>query len=304
MEISKNKLGILSSDKKHTLYGVIYIPDCEIKGIFHIVHGMTEHLGRYDALMRRIANEGYIVTGYDNLGHGRTVNSKEELGFIAEKNGYDFLVNDVNLFASYIKSQFPDLPYFLFGHSMGSFIVRLAAERFKGKFDKLIVCGTGGPNPAAPFGISLIKTYKKVKGEKHVSNTIDNIAFSTYKRRFDKNDRKSWLTKDKTVTEAYKKDELCQFKFTLSAMQDLVTLSRLSNRKEWFKEISSELPILLVSGSEDPVGNYGKGVKAVYENLKAAGKDVQMHLYENCRHEIHNDTCKDEMFNDIMKFIK
>ena len=112
-----------------------------------------------------------------------------------------------------------------------------------------------------------------------------------------------WLTKDREIIEKYENDKLCTFKFTLSAMVDLKKLLSLCSRIDWFKNISSDLPIFLISGDKDPVGNYGKGVKRVYELLKANVKNVELKLNPDCRHEIHNDTCKDEMFSDILNFL-
>lgn len=193
------------------------------------------------------------------------------------------------------------LPYYLMGHSMGSFVSRLAAEKYI-KPDKFIIMGTGGPNPSAGIGLIAIDIAKIFKGEKYISKTIDNLAFGSFNSHFeDENDPIAWLTKDKEQKEKYAADPFCTFKFTLSAMHDLVTLNKKANRAAWFRSI--KMPVLIVSGSDDPVGDYGKGVTKVYEKLKKAGCDVQIKLYENCRHEILNDTCRDEVVRDIENFI-
>lgn len=293
---------VLSSDGVHTLKGLIYLPPAKPLGIFHLVHGMTEYIGRYDSLLSLIASAGYIACGFDNLGHGKTA-EREELGFIAEKDGYKYLVDDVMIFGNSVKKDYPDIPYYLFGHSMGSFIVRLTAEKYKDDIDKLIICGTGGPNPAAGIGILLIDLFSVSKGKRGYSVFIENMAFGSYNKRFKGGGKYEWLTKDEKIKEAYKNDPLCTFRFTLSALKDLVTLNRLCNRRAWFKNMRKDMPILLISGAEDPVGDYGKGVTAVYKALKKNGCDVSLHLYENCRHEIHNDTCKEKSAEDILKFI-
>ena len=293
---------VLSSDGVHTLKGLIYLPPGKPLGIFHLVHGMTEYIGRYDSLLSLIASAGYIACGFDNLGHGKTA-EREELGFIAEKDGYKYLVDDVMIFGNSVKKDYPDIPYYLFGHSMGSFIVRLTAEKYKDDIDKLIICGTGGPNPAAGIGILLIDLISVSKGKRGYSVFIENMAFGSYNKRFKGDGKYEWLTKDEKIKEAYKNDPLCTFRFTLSALKDLVTLNRLCNRRAWFKNMRKDMPILLISGAEDPVGDYGKGVTAVYKALKKNGCDVSLHLYENCRHEIHNDTCKEKSAEDILKFI-
>ncbi|MBR5922967.1 MAG: lysophospholipase [Clostridia bacterium] len=302
MSIKTAEKNVLSSDGVHTLKGILYLPEGTPKGIFHLVHGMTEYIGRYEALLSKIAEEGFIACGFDNLGHGKTA-SESERGFIAEKEGYKFLTDDVMRFGDAVKTDFPDLPYYLMGHSMGSFIVRLTAEKYKNGIDKLIICGTGGPNPAAGAGLALIKVISLFKGKRGYSSFIENMAFGTYNKRFPGGGKYEWLTKDGEIKKKYAADPLCTFRFTLSALGDLIKLNLLCNKNAWFGGMKKDLPILLISGAEDPVGDYGKGVRTVYEKLKSAGCSVKIKLYENCRHEIHNDTCKEESAKDILKFI-
>ena len=296
------KKEVLSSDKIHTLKGVLYLPEGTPKGIFHLVHGMTEYIGRYDGFLSSLAGKGYIVCGFDNLGHGETA-LKEELGFISEKDGYKYLIDDVMIFGKSVRKDYPDLPYYLMGHSMGSFIVRLSAEKHSSEIDKLIICGTGGPNPAAGVGIAICDILTLTKGAHGYSKFIENMAFGSYNKRFKGGGKYEWLTKDEKVKTDYAADPLCTFHFTISALKDLVKLNKLCNRNDWFKNMRKDLPILLISGAEDPVGDYGKGVSTVYKGLKQNGCNVKFKLYENCRHEIHNDTCRDEMLNDILEFI-
>lgn len=304
MGINTKEKRVLSSDGIHNLCGVVYLPEGAPKGIFHLVHGMTEHIGRYEKLLSFIASAGYVACGFDNLGHGKTA-GKGEYGFIAEKDGYKYLIDDVMRFGDAIKKDYPDLPYYLMGHSMGSFIVRLTAQKYPKSIDKLIICGTGGPNPVAGAGILLCNIIMLFKGKRAYSSFLENMAFGTYNKRFaGENDKYSWLTKDESVRRAYAADKYCTFRFTLSALKDLIKLNSLSNSAAWFKGMRKDLPILLISGEEDPVGDYGKGVKAVYDKLKANGCLVKIHLYKDCRHEIHNDTCREQSAQDILDFIK
>ena len=294
---------IMSSDGKNILSGIMYIPDDDVRGVFHLVHGMTEYLGRYDTLFEQLSSAGYLCVGFDNLGHGNTA-KEEDLGFIASKNGYKYLVDDVKLFADNIKSDYPDLPYYLMGHSMGSFITRLAVAKYKDLADKYIICGTAGKNPAADIGLLLCDIVKLFHGERAISPMLENITFGTYNKRFERLSKYDWLTKDREVIKKYSQDRFCTFHFTVSAMHDLITLVKKSNSKKWFTSVDNNLPILIVSGDMDPVGNYGKGVKEVYNRLKSAQKnDVTLFLYKDCRHEIHNDSCKGQMLNDILRFI-
>ncbi len=294
---------ILSSDNKNTLAGVMYIPDGNIRGIFHLVHGMTEYIGRYEPLFTSLVSAGYLCVGFDNLGHGNTAR-EEDLGFIASKNGWQFMVDDVKLFADSIKAEYPNLPYILMGHSMGSFITRIAVSRHTDLADKYICCGTAGSNPASDVGIMICNIIKVFRGERAVSPFLENMAFGAYNKRFDGDTKYEWLTKDREIIEKYAADKYCTFPFTVSAMRDLMTLLKMCNDKKCFKNTKNNLPILLIAGDSDPVGNYGKGVKEVYNNYKSANiKDVSMILYKDCRHEIHNDSCKEDMIEDILKFI-
>ena len=305
MNIITEKIRVPSSDGIHQLSGVVYIPEGEIKGLYHIVHGMTEHIGRYDRFMRDIAENGYICFGYDNLGHGYTANDKSELGYIAKKKGWDLLSRDVKVFSDAMREKYGrNLPYYLMGHSMGSFIVRLATERYMTP-DKLIIMGTGGPNPAAGAGLAVIEVIKFFKGDKHISKLVYKLAFGSYNNKFSDNDsnNSSWLTTDLSVRKKYWSDDFCTFKFTVSAMGDLIRLMKYSNRKAWFANMEKTLPILLVAGEDDPVGNYGKGVRYVKEKLNKEGNNAECILYKGARHEILNDFTYDEVKNDILSFV-
>ncbi len=303
MKFTVSEKRILSSDKINNLAGVMYIPDGEIRGIFHLVHGMTEYIGRYKPLFESLASAGYLCVGYDNLGHGNTAR-EEDLGFIASKNGWNYLVDDVKLFADSIKADYPNLPYILMGHSMGSFITRIAVSRYIDLTDKYICCGTAGSNPASSAGIMLCNIIKAFRGERAISSFLENMAFGGYNKRFDGDTKYEWLTKDREIIDKYAADKFCTFHFTVSAMHDLITLIKVCNSKKCFNGTKHDLPILLIAGDMDPVGNYGKGIKEVYDKYKAFGKsNISIILYENCRHEIHNDSCRQQMTEDILKFI-
>lgn len=296
---------VLSSDGVHTLAGKVYCPDKSPVGIFHVVHGMTEYIARYDTFMRELAEAGYLVCGYDHLGHGYTVKDASELGYIAEKGGDDLLLRDVKIFSDAVRAEYgADLPYILMGHSMGSFIVRLASEKYV-KPDKLIIMGTGGPNPAAGVGLALTGVIKAFRGGKHISKLVYGLAFGGYTKPFKKeNDVYAWLTTDTAVRDVYRRDPLCTFLFTVSAMGDLIRLTKNCNRSAWFKALPESLPILLVSGKNDPVGGMGKGVETVHRNLQKAGKQVTCHIYDGYRHEILNDASHERVVRDILAFLQ
>lgn len=304
--VEKKEFCVPSADGIHTLSGVVYIPDGEIKGLFHAVHGMTDHIARYDRILSDMADNGWLSFGYDHLGHGKTANSDDELGYIAKEKGWELLARDVKTYSDAVRMKFgnENIPYCLMGHSMGSFIVRLATEKFV-KPQCLIIMGTAGSNPSAALGIALIKVLKLFKGEKHISPLMENIAFGSYNKRFGggtSDDPSPWLTNDESVRKAYYNDKYCTFKFTLSAMEDLIKLIKYTNRTSWYRNISKSIPVLLVSGEDDPVGNYGKGIREVEGKLKKQGINVSCTLYKGARHEILNDFTYNTVRDDILHF--
>lgn len=295
---------VLSSNAQNYLVGKIYLPEKDIKGYFHIVHGKTEHIARYDSFMRTMAEEGYITFAYDHLGHGYTAVDDTHLGFIADKGGDDILARDVKVFADAVRAEYGDHPYYLLGHSMGSFVVRMATQKYITP-DKLIIMGTGGPMPIVVFGLYLSKLIRAVRGPRHISPLVDFLAFGTYNSKFTEEEGPhAWLTKDKDIRDKYAADKFCTFPFTVSAMHDLISLTHDANKNTWFESVAKKTPILLVSGEDDVVGKFGKGVKEVHKKLLANGADVKMKLYHNNRHEILNDSARGEVIADIIEFIQ
>lgn len=311
MSVKKQEFRVLSSDGIHNLASVAFLPEGQPVGFFQVVHGMTEYIGRYERFMTEMAERGWICFGHDHLGHGYTVNDASELGFIAHKDGADLLQRDVGRVAeAVIKHYTPagkQLPYVLMGHSMGSFVVRLATEKRYVSPNRLIVMGTGGPNPVAGIGLVLIKIIKALRGERHISKLLDNVAFGSYNDAWGGGteiDTDPWLTSLQSVRMRYYNDPLCTFQFTASAMGDLVTLTKEANRKEWFTNMPKDIPVLLVAGQMDPVGDFSEGVMKVHEGLIKAGVRSEAKIYENARHEILNDISYNDVVRDILAFCK
>ena len=292
-----------SSDGIHTLYGKIFIPDGEIRGTVQFVHGMTEHIDRYEGVMTALTDEGYVAFGHNHIGH-KYSSPDDELGFFGYSDGFRVLINDVNLYGDAVSEMFPDKKRFLFGHSMGSFIVRLAILQSADKLSGLIISGTGGPNPLASAGLLLCDIITLFKGGKYVSPFMYKMVFGSYNDKVTENDGSSWISNDSELVAKYKSDKYCTFKFSLCALHDLIKLNKLSNKPIWSEAVSKTLPIFIMSGDMDPVGDYGKGVQTVYNRLEKAGCNVKMKLYKNNRHEVLNDISKDEAIKDIIEFVK
>ncbi len=293
-----------STDKVHMLKGVVYVPEGEIKAIVQVVHGMEEHIGRYDPFLRFLAQRGFLAFGYDHLGHGRTAIKSEELGFFARKNGDQILVDDVHAFFSQIKAQYPGHTFILFGHSMGSFIARLVAAQYGSELDGLILSGTGSANSAVGAGLAVSRLVRLLRGSHYVSDRLEGIAFTKYNDRFPEQDDYAWLTRNPEIRAAYAADPFCNFHFSVSALQDLARLNRRCNAPACFEATPAELPIFLISGAEDPVGDYGEGVKKVMRAYERRGiAHLSMKLYDGCRHELLNELNQEEVYADILSFL-
>ncbi len=296
-----------SSDGVHTINAEIYIPKTvEYKGIVQIAHGMIDHIGRYTNLVDYLTAEGYIVAGNDHLGHGGSVSSPDEFGFFADKGGVDFVIEDLHQMNKHLRHTYKGLPLVLLGHSMGSFIARIYAARHPHSISALIIHGTAGPNKILPLGKFLAATVSLFAGKKHRSKFIASMAFAGYNSKFPKEEgHNAWLTRDASAIEGKDDDVRSNFIFTISGYRDLFRFLGGANSKDWFKNFPIELPTLIVSGDADPVGAYGKGPEYVYKKLLISGcKSVELKLYQGARHELFNETNKEEIFEDIGKWLK
>ena len=296
---------IPSADGIHTLRGKVYLPEGEIRGILQISHGMAEHIGRYAEFMTHLAENGFIAAAHDHIGHGMTAENEEELGFFAEKDGWRTVCRDVIAFARSLKEDYPEKPLILMGHSMGSFIARIVCAEAKELYSAYIFMGTGGSNPMSSAGLALTSMLTKTKGPRHISDLVYAAAFGTYNNRTEKDDIYAWLTTDRDMREKHNKDPLSTFRFTVSAMHDLIKMQDIVNRAAWYAAIPKDLPILLIAGEEDPVGAYGKGVRAVHKKLTAAGvQKLSLKLYPKMRHEVLNEVERDAVYADLLTFLK
>lgn len=283
------KLDVPSTDGTHLLRGVLYEPDDPI-AVFEIVHGMTEHIGRYDGFFRQLAEAGFAVVSYDQLGHGKTALDETELGFMAERDGDRLLTDDVIAVGHAAKELYPALPWILLGHSMGSFIARLAAAKIGAELAGLILIGTAGGNPFAGFGLFLCKMVRLFGGTRKRPAFLSKAAFFGYEKMTEKRTDFDWLTHDRKLIDQYVADPLCGFRFTTAAMADLFRLLKRCNANAAFSAIPQKLPVLLLYGTEDPVGAYGAGPEKVAENLcRTSHTDVIEVVCEGCRHEVLND---------------
>lgn len=301
------KTTFISSDGKTNITAYIWVPEnTPVRGVVQIIHGMREHMGRYADFAAFLTSKGYVVCGGDHLGHGETAKETGKYGYLGEKDGAKYMVRDCRKLTKIARKRFSYIPYFMLGHSMGSLIGRLYVTGYSKNIDGFICMGTGGKNPFAPVGRLLAEGMIRMgKGEKE-GKLLDKIAFSGYNRRISGAASKSaWLTRDAAVVEAYSNDSHIKSLFTNHAFRDLLDLQIAATGREWAERVPKDLPILLVSGTGDPVGNYGKGVTQVYSRLKEAGvQNVSIKLYLDARHEILNETNREEVYCDILDWVE
>lgn len=287
---------------------VIMVPKCEIKGVVQISHGMCQSMNDYKRIMQFLCESGYVVAGNDHIGHGQSKIKQTLGGFFGLQNGHKVLVNDVYKLSHILQKKYPNKPFILLGHSMGSFIARLVASTYPGTIDGLILSGTGGTTKGLRFGICISNFISTIKGSTHYSKFLSKLSDGSLNKYFEKNNlhggnNKAWLTRDTKILDS-KQQEDDQLVFTTQAYHDLYLLMLFSNKAEWYQRVSKQMPIFLFSGTHDPVGDFGKGVSAVYAKLEEAGvKNVTFKLYPEGRHEMLNEINYEQVHQDILRWI-
>lgn len=295
-----------SSDGKNTIHAELFIPsDNNIKGVVQISHGMMDYIGRYQGMADALCKAGFAIAGNDHLGHGDSVATPDDYGFFASKGGYRYVIDDVKKMNDLIRKEIPGVPVVLLGHSMGSFIARLYALDYRDSIDGLIIHGTAGPNPATGAGKLLVKILRAIKGERHRSRFVCSLADGGYNKGFDPAEGDgAWLTRDPSMVADRVGNPKNDFIFTLAGYEDLFNFLGNCNSSSWFRQFPKDLPTLVISGKEDPVGGFGKGVQYVYDNLAKNGANVELKFFEGARHELFNETNRDEVFSYLVAWLE
>ena len=294
-----------SSDGKHNVHACIWHAEGECRAVLQIIHGMAEYAFRYAPFGEKLARLGITVCAEDHLGHGKTAQDKEDLGYMADMKGYAPILSDIASLTEIVRDKYQGVPYFVLGHSMGSFFCRKYISIFGKELAGAIIMGTGYMGGALTGTAKLItRLVATFKGWRHRSNFINNLAFGSYNKRFEGRTEYDWLSVNEGNVDRYIADELCGVSFTCNAFYGLFSIINEACKNSTVKAIDDKLPLLLVSGKEDPVGGYGKGVIKLYDKLSDYGKNVSMTLYEGYRHEILNDDCAPLVEDDIVEFIE
>lgn len=307
-EIKREEYWYDSRDEVTKIHAVRWDNGSEKKrAVVQIVHGMTEHVMRYEAFARFLAAKNILVVANDHLGHGMSRREDVPYGYFCRRDSATVAVRDVHRLKKITQEKYPGVPIIIIGHSMGSFILRNYMTRYGTGIDGAVLVGTGQQSPLlAGLGIGLMRFLSLFLGPKHVAKKIDAMMSGMFNKKCRPHRTPSdWLNSQPEEVDCYVNDSLCGNPFTLNGFQTLFTLVRRACRPEAVRKVPKELPVLFVSGAEDPVGDYGKGVRKAYGLFKENGMmDVTCKLYEGARHEILLEKQKQEVWNEIFAFVE
>ncbi|MBP3318670.1 MAG: alpha/beta fold hydrolase [Ruminiclostridium sp.] len=289
------------------IHAVRYLPEGEPRAVLQIAHGMVEFIERYEDFACWLTERGFLVTGNDHLGHGSSIRTKEDYGYFADGDANGTVLADVHRLTELTKEAYPGLPYFLLGHSMGSFYARQYLCQHGRELDGAIIMGTGcQPRWLVRAGKLLTCLVAAIKGWHYRSKLVTNVAFGGYNKRFEPvRTPKDWLTKDEAIVDAYIADERSSFIFTLNAYHAMFTgIHRLYDKK-LLGQMPKELPVFFVAGEEDPVGDFGKGVLRAAQMCRDIGMTkISVKLYPGDRHEILNETDRQTVYQDLAEWLE
>lgn len=296
-----------SSDRNYRIHCKEWIPEGEVQAVVQLVHGMMEHVNRYMEFAEWLTEQGIAVVGHDHLGHGKTAGNEDDFGYFGTDGGSVCLIKDIRRVTIYGKKKYPGKKLFLLGHSMGSFLVRRYSSVYDDGPDALILLGTGAPPEGIVFvGNLLASAVCRLKGERYRSRLLYELSLGNYNRKFRpvKTDY-DWLTREESYARSFGEDGLCQFIFTAGAYRDFFRLILAGDRVEKAGRMRTDMPVLILTGDRDPVGEETSGVRRVCKRYENAGvSDLTLGVYHGARHEILHETNRAEVFEDILSWIR
>ena len=283
-----------SCDGVHTIHACRWLPEGEARGVIQIVHGVAEHIGRYAETAQFFTRHGFIVVGEDHLGHGLTTDEANR-GFFAEKNGWKLVVRDIRKLRRLQGDQTPELPYFLLGHSMGSFLARTYLIDYPRTLTGAIISGTGQePAPLVLAGKLAAQLEAKRLGSHGLSTLVDTLSLGA-----------DWISRDEARVDAYLADPLCAYKPTVTMFRDMMGGLQYIAKQSNLDRMYPNTPVYFFSGDEDPVGGMGKGVQKVTAMFRASGcQHVTLRLYQGGRHEMLNEINRQEVLDDLLAWLE
>ena len=279
----------------------------EIRGVVQISHGIAEYGARYLPFAKFLCSQGYVVVANDHLGHGKSLVEGRPMVYFADENGWEHVVDDMELLRENTAKLFPGKPYFLFGHSMGSFLARTHLIRYPGKVSGCVLCGTGHMSRLIVKGGQMIANSEIRKlGAASYSERADSLAFGAYNKRFAPNRTNfDWVSLNEANVDAYIADPLCGGKTTLGLFRDMMGGLEIITKQSNMNQMDRKLPVFFIAGDQDPVGGMGKGVEKACSCFKKAGlQDVTMKLYHGLRHEILNEKANRYVYQDVLGWLE
>ena len=274
----------------------------EPKAIVQIVHGMNEHSERYHEFARFLNDNGYGVFATDHRGHGNSALHVEKIGYIGE-NGFEGMVNDEKVLFDHIQNEYPDTPHFICGHSMGSFVTQRYIQQYGHELTGCILIGSGYHRWEMKLGVAIANIFERLTNDKR-SKGLEKLIFNGYNTRFDNQTGFEWLARDTAVVDEYIQDPFCAHVFPPSFYRQFLSFLNVIFKEENVSQVPVSLPLYLLSGKDDPVGQFGKGVERLYQQYERIGSnDVHYKLYPGGRHEILNDYDKSLVYEDILKWL-
>ncbi|MBE6671253.1 MAG: alpha/beta hydrolase [Ruminococcaceae bacterium] len=300
MAYTKEQKSFISEDKQTEIVYYVYTPDKTPKAVFQIIHGMCEYMERYEHFAEYLCDKGIVVCGCDLRGHGKSAKTKDELGFFGAKKGYEYFSKDTESLRLIMRQKYKRLPYIMLGHSMGSLILRDYIVDHGTDIDGAIIAGTVGGKFPIKKGLALTEFTARFKGGRSKHQSLKDAIMKVFDMEYPEKTPMAWLSRDSQVGIDNDKDEMCNFTFTSRGYNDLLRLYDNVSYPEWAYDVPKSLPIFIISGSDDPIGAKGKGVTEVYKSLEDAEiNSLKFKLYDGARHELINETNKEEIFDDI-----
>ncbi|HMM05453.1 MAG TPA: alpha/beta fold hydrolase [Clostridiales bacterium] len=302
----KEEITFPSSEAGETIFGEIFLPYGEVKGIVQFAHGMCDYGSRYGHLFKELTDHGYVAAYADHLGHGHSVADPEDLGYFSARDGHKKIAADFNTFYELLDEKFPNEKHYIMGHSMGSFVVRYFMGEYRHEnMAGAILMGTCGFNPLAGVGAAMAAVIALIKGGYYRSTFLENLAFGKYNKRIEEPvSFWDWLSRDEAAVEGFDTDDLRNRTFTAAGFKDLFTFVNIVNSRSFIEETPRELPILILSGEEDPLGEYGKGIRKLEGILEALDfSDVTVKLFPEARHELCHELNCYEVFDTILLWL-